>query len=326
MSFSASYDTGNPGAAGSNHEDLTSVLTTLAPKLTPITSLSAKRKAKNTLHEFTVDDLDDPDTEGVHEGEDVAAYQDKHANRVRLGARVQGFQRPWRVSQVQDAVESVGPAGVAKAKVKSLLELKRDMEATFASDNDAQAGGGGTKPKARGLGDWLDTAGPSDVPADYRCQTGQISTAGTGFTEANMQTMLSTMFDISGDNSNVALIADSALRNAISNFTRLQGTTDLPAQAVQVYNQKPKKVTLACDLFESDFGVVKVMNSNPKCSPAAAGDKDRGYFLNLNHIHVAELIPVRSKDQENKGGGERGFVECWATLAPHDPRAHGKIS
>lgn len=326
MAFSNSYDTVNTGSAVSNREDLTDILTTLAPTETPILSLSSKRKAKATYHEFTVDDLDDPDTDGVHEGADISAFQDKYENRARHGNYVQGFQRSWMVSQVQEAVESVGPAGVAQAKVKSMRELKRDVEAMIVSDNDRVAGSGSAKPKSRGLGDWLDSAGPSDVDPNYRTPSDQISTAGTSFTEANMQTMLASMYDVSGNNSNVTLIADTALRNTIANFTRLEGTTNLTAQAVQVYNQKPKQVSLAVDLFISDFGTVKIANSNPKCSPVAGGAKDRGYFVNFDFIHVAELIPMRSVEIDNKGGGERGYCECWLTLAPHDPRAHGKIS
>lgn len=274
-----------------------------------------------------MDDLAAPVTTGEHEGADISSFEDKYANRARLGNYCQGFQRPWMVSQVQEAVESVGPAGVAQARVKSMRELKRDVEATIVSDNDRQAGSGSDKSKMRGLGDWLDSSGPSDVPAAYRAPAAQVLTSGTSTTEAQLQAMLASMYNVSGNNSNVTLIADTALRNTISNFIKLEGATDNKAAAtVRVHNEKPKTVSLAVDLFISDFGTIKVTNSNPDCSPAASGDRDRGYLVNFDYIHVAELIPMASYDLENKGGGERGYCECWLTLAPHDPRAHGEIS
>ena len=329
MAFSKSYDTANPGAAVLNREDLTGILTTLAPKQTPVLSQCAKLKAQATLHEWGTDDLATPDTSGVFEGEDIQNYQDKFENQARLGNYIQGFQRPWRVSQVQEAVEKAGDAGVAKAQVKSMRELKRDIEAVLVSDNDRQAGSAGAKYKTRGLGDWIDNSGPSDVPAQYRTPAAQIVTGST-LGEDDMQNILGSMYRVSGEMNNVALIADTAVRNVVSNFTRLSSGGTNTQVAVQSYDSpaSAKKITLAVDFFESDYGMVRIQNSNPDCSPSGAllgdGDNDRSYFINFDYLHVADLIPTQNERQENKGGGDRGFVECWLALGCRDPRAHGK--
>jgi hypothetical protein len=76
MSFSNTYDPISPETVGSgvsNREDLTDVLTILAPEETPILSSANKEKASATFVEWTVDSLNytgylvNPEYYGVHE-------------------------------------------------------------------------------------------------------------------------------------------------------------------------------------------------------------------------------------------------------------------
>ena len=135
MSFSNTFDTTNTGPGVSNREDLTDVLTILAPEETPILSSAHKERASATNVEWTVDSLSAPQTTGISEGADVTAFTDKFAGRARLGNRVQKFRRAFMVSDLQEAVDSVGPAKIAQAEAKAIRELKRDIEATIASAN-----------------------------------------------------------------------------------------------------------------------------------------------------------------------------------------------
>ena len=84
-------------------------------------------------------------------------------------------------------------------------------------------------------------------------------------------------------------------------------------------------ITLSVEIYQSDFGTVSIVNSNPKCSPAATA-LDRGYFVNPEYYGIHELIPMGSTRLPNLGGGERGFVDCALTLGVYHPAAHGKIS
>jgi hypothetical protein len=180
MAFSNTYDTVNTGSAVSNREDLLDVLTILAPEATPVLSSASKSKANATFVEWTVDALSSPVTTGVAEGADVTAFTDKFAGRARLGNYVQKMRRDYMVSDLQNAVESVGPAKIAQAETKAVMELKRDVEATILSTNDRSVeDGAGTVYGMRGLGDWIDSAGPSDVPAAYRTPAASIHASGT---------------------------------------------------------------------------------------------------------------------------------------------------
>ena len=85
MAFSNTFDTTNPGSAVSNREDLTDVLTILAPEETPVLSSASKKRSSATFTEWTVDALSAPSTAGVDEGADVTTFTDQFAGRARLG-------------------------------------------------------------------------------------------------------------------------------------------------------------------------------------------------------------------------------------------------
>lgn len=325
MAFSNTYDTANTGSAVSNREHLTDVLTILAPEETPVLALASKSKARATFVEWTVDDLAAPSTAGISEGADVTSFNDKFANRARLGNYVQTWRRDWKVSNLQQAVESVGPAGVAEAESKAVREMKRDMEATFCSGNDRSAeDGAGTPYKTRGLGDWIDSAGPSDVPAAYRTPSASIHTSGD-VTEIVMNNILTSIYRQVGTSRDLTLVADTALRNEIvANMARAESTATFRSYQVNE-NATSKKITYNVTLFEGPQGMVSIVNMNPDCAPDTS-NKDTGYFIDPAKLDVAELIPVGTTRLENQGGGERGFVDGTAALCVKHPQAFGKIT
>ena len=329
MSISNTYQPNAPqaklgtGSAISNREDLSNELTLLAPEETPLLSLCSKGKASGTFSEWTADVLSAPSTAGISEGTDVTAFDDKFASRARLGNYTQIFRRDYIVSNLQQAVSSVGPANVAQAEAKSMRELKRDVEAAICSDNDRSVeNGAGTPYALRGLGDWLDSAGPSDVPAAYRTPSASIRLSAPSDTDFN--DIIASIYTVNGEANNLTLIAGVALRKVISNFQRSSGQATSPAEAVYRVTQdaSTKKITHAVTLYESDFGIVNIINANPACLP----NQNRGYVVNPKYLGFNTLIPMGSTRLENQGGGERGFVDMVGTLVCKHPGAHGKIA
>lgn len=320
MAFSNTYNTTNTGSAVSNREDLTSLVSILAPEETPVYSLCPKTKATATFHEWTVDSLADPVTSGISEGEDVSSFTDKFANRARLGNYIQWMRRDFMVSKIQQGAESVGPAKIAQAEAKAVRELKRDVEATLCGTQDRSVeDGAGTAYGCRGLGDWLDSAGPSDVPAAYRTPADSLHTSGT-LTETVFNTMITSIFRQVGIGGAFTLVADTALRRLISGFTRATQATynvNEPAQE--------KRITYSVGFYESDHGVVSIVNMNPACAPDTT-NKDYGYMLNPDYLGFAEFLPMGSQMLEDQGGGPRGLVDCAFTLEMRHPQAHGAIS
>ena len=331
MSFSNTFDTTNTGPGVSTREDLTDVLTILAPEETPILSSANKERATATNVEWTVDSLSAPSTAGISEGADVTAFTDQFAGRARLGNRVQKFRRDYMVSDLQEAVDSVGPAKIAQAEAKAIRELKRDVEATIAGVQDsATENGAGTANALRGLGDWLDSAGPSDVPAAYRTPAASIEDVGAGpFLESELNSMISSVFTVTGNTNSLMLVADVALRNDISEFARLDAAgaagANVGVRSVN-YDGNSGTIKLSVDLYQSDHGVVSIVNANPDCMPTTNPVNYTGYLLNPEYYGVHELIPMGSTRLPNLGGGDRGFVDCALTLGMYHPGAHGKIT
>lgn len=330
MAFSNTYDTTNPGSAVSNREDLTDVLSILAPEETPILSSLNKQKANATFVEWTVDSLAAPVTTGIDEGADVTAFTDKFAGRARLGNYVQKFRRDFKVSDLQEAVDSVGPAKIAQAEAKAIRELKRDIEATLASTNDrAVEDGAGTAYALRGLGDWLDSAGPSDVPSGFRTPAASIYTAAEAgsneFSEETLNSIITSIFEQTGSTNDLVLVADTGLRRVISDFARL-GDSTASVRRVN-YDGGSSEITLRVDMYASDHGVVSIVNANPACMPSFGGNtaNSSGYILNPEYAGIHELIPMGSTRLPNLGGGERGYVDCALTLGVYHPQAHGVI-
>ena len=326
MAFSNTYDTTNLGSAVSNREQLLDVLTILAPEETPVLSSAPKTKASATFTEWTVDSLSTPSTAGIAEGADVTSFTDKFSGRARLGNYVQKFRRDFMVSDLQNAVDSVGPAKIAQAEAKAVREIKRDIEATLMSNNDRSAeDGSGTPYKLRGLGDWIDSSGPADVPSAYRTPTGSIHASGA-FNEKVFNDLITSIYRVTGSTNSLTLVADTGLRRIISDFARTADVTSTLA-SVRNVNMESGSATikLTVEMYQSDHGLVSVVNMNPDCAPDVA-NKDTGYLVNPEYYGIAELIPLGSTRLQNLGGGERGYVDTTLTLLVKHPAAHGKIT
>jgi hypothetical protein len=82
-----------------------------------------------------------------------------------------------------------------------------------------------------------------------------------------------------------------------------------------------KEITLSVNTYDSDFGIITVINGNPACLP----DSSRGYIINPDYLGVAELMSLGSTRVPDQGGGQRGFVDAAAGLQVFSPLAHGKI-
>lgn len=322
MAFSNTFDTTSPGSAALNREDLHDAITQLAPSETPVLSSAEKFKANATYVEWGVDKLSAPTTTAVAEGADVSNFDDKFENVARLGNYVHKLRRSYRVSDLQQAVSSVGPQDIARAELKAVKELKRDAEAALIGTQDRAAeNGAGTAYTMRGLGDWLDSAGPSDVPAAYRTPADSIHSSGT-FTETILNRMVTSIYRVSGVTNSLTLVADTALRRVITDFSRADTITGAVRTNDNSYLNN--MIKLAVGVYQSDHGLVTIVDMNPDCSPDTT-NKDVGYLVNPEYYAVGELISLGSTRLPNLGGGERGYVDWTGTLKVSHPGAHGKI-
>lgn len=318
--YTPSAPAGRPGQGSgiANREDLDSRLTLLDAANYPLQMLCGRGpKAKSTLVEWTVDIYADPDDSGVPEGEDVTGFEDAFASVARLQGRVQHFRRSWRVSKEQQLSESAGPQDKARAKVKKMIELKRDIEKAIASSNDAVAQGAGIAAKMRGLDKWISTTPGSDVAADYVTPSASIITS---LTEITLNDVLRSIHEQNGEVNYLTAVNGSRVQQEIAEFQR---TDNNASETVYHVHQaaESKKVTLSVKIYESDFGFVKMALANPKCQSNL-----KSFLLNPNYVELRYLDEAKGYELEDQGGGPRGYTEAFLTLAVRDPRAHGKIT
>ena len=322
MAFSNTYDTTSPGSAALNREDLHDAISVLAPAETPVLSSADKFKCNATFVEWGVDKLASPSSTAVAEGSDVTDFDDKFESVARIGNYVQKLRRTFRVSDLQQAVSSVGPQDIARAEMKAVKELKRDIEKTLLGTQDRAAeNGGGTAYTLRGLGDWLDSTGPSDVPSDYRTPSGSIHASGD-FTETVLNSMIRSIYRVSGTTNALTFVVDTDLRSDVTGFARADTITG----AIRTYNSDSASnmIKLSVGVYQSDHGIVTIVDMNPDCSPDTT-NKDVGYLLNPDYYAVGELITLGSTRLPNLGGGDRGYVDWTGTLKVSHPGAHGVV-
>ena len=136
--------------------------------------------------------------------------------------------------------------------------------------------------------------------------------------------MITSIFRENGSSNNLMLVADTALRSEVSDFARVLETGKNDLRNVN-YEGGSSTIKVSVDLYQSDHGIVSVVNMNPDCAPDTT-NKDTGYLINPEYYGVHELIPMCSTRLPNQGGGERGYVDCALTLGVYQPAAHGKIT
>ncbi len=122
------------------------------------------------------------------------------------------------------------------------------------------------------------------------------------------------------------LVADTGLRQVIADFARVSAGAAENIRSVN-YNGESGTIKLSVDLYESDHGVVSIVNQNPDCAPSFGGNTatGSGYIVNPEYYGIHELIPMGSTRLPNLGGGDRGFVDCSLTLGAYPLPTHCSI-
>lgn len=334
-------------------EDVMNIISLLDYKTLPfLDRLRRGHQPFNEINSWTVDEYDDPSTEGVPERQDVSEYDDEASNRRKLSVFIQKWRRTWSVSDFAEKMDVYGlPEGeVSNAIMRALEVAGRDIECTFLSDNVTTDAGGPRQNafKTRGMGGWIWSPTGSEsysydgltdkfnIDSKYRTPEKQIGdTDYRKFTEKSLKGIFTSVFDNIGySQKGMTLLCGSALRVHLTAMT-LHGTTDtggisgLNNQAAnRRINLQGKTVTDTIDKYVGDFGEVDIVPSSWIGYDVGANnkvDKGRGYILDFDKLEVGFLGFKMPKELEDRGGGRRGFVDTYGVLRCIDPRPHGKI-
>ena len=315
-------------------EDLADYIALVDAKDTPIVSMAPKgNKPGNTLLEWQADNMPSAVTTGSVDGVDVSSYENLNSGRALLQNYIQVFQRAIRVSPL--AVDVSRVAGLrdelAGMVAKGIKTLKRDMEATVSSDNDAQADNGTVPYLTKALGTYISTtggAGGTQIPSAFRTPSASINTTATAsFAESDAQGVLTSIYGQTGQFKEYDCVVGTTLKRAFSNllFTSSvssDATNNLAATAIRTFSRDANSdaYIASVDIFEGDFGRLKLHPS--LFTPNAF----RGYVLDMDLLELRYTNMPEVRELPDAGGGPARLIKAVAGLVCKNPLGLGKFA
>ncbi|MDR1817566.1 MAG: DUF5309 domain-containing protein [Puniceicoccales bacterium] len=317
-----------------DREDLLDIVTTLSPQETPLFASTRKGKRPgNVLTEWLTDSLDLPNIAGKIEGEDVTSHKNPFANRAVVKNRVQTFTESWKVSREQEIIS--GPtsvkANIADAKAKALNQLKVNMAAALGSDQQAVTAASGVATLTRGLGAWVsDTqsgSGTSDIPASVRTPSSSIVSTNE-LSETQFNGILQSVYEASGAKKNYTAYLGPTLKRIVTEWKR--GLNAIKDDSLDVpVDGEVKTIVLAVEIYEGDFGVVKLVPDlflgRANNTGLTSNSRYRGYVVTPELLELGFAEAPTAVDQPDQGGGKRGYFEAMMSIRCLHPAGFGKI-
>ena len=286
-----------------------------------------------------MDANDDPILGGIIDGKDVVDvdYINPASKRAKAHGRIQKFRKAWMISDMAQNVSNV--AGVGKngekprAIKKSILELKRSMEATFLCDQDSQADNGSTLAYlTRGVGRWISNTAQSDLPcppAFMTPATSIISKTTATTLEDDVNAVMESIYQQTGQQKDFDLICGTALKKRFSSFAAWvpNGVSTVPLRTFQ-QEAIAKQIINTVDFWQGDFGSVKLILSLFLAKDSATPNvfNGRGYMIDWQQFELRYNRMPGYHDNPDLGGGPRGYVDAICGLVVYNPLGLGKIA
>ena len=337
-------------------EDLADYIAIVDQKSTPLVSMAPKGKdLGNAQFSWLVDNYQAPQLQGVVDGTDVTVSSASNpvTNRTRLNNYAQVFRRDLRVGFIAQTQDVAGVTNeVANGVAKKLVELKRDMEATFACTNQAAQADNGTNAYLTGsLGNWLNSTNSSNIGAlasgsafapaggvtPGSAATNAISSVtSANFAESTVQNVLTAIYSNTGVFRDYDCILGTTLKRAFTNLTaskttEVANTNSIAASTVRTFNSELSSSTFASsiDVFEGDFGRLVLHPTTfigGKNSAALAAEAYRGYVIPMDMVEIRYAKLPEVKDLPDAGGGPIRLVQAIAGLVVKNPAGFGMFA
>ena len=282
-----------------NKEDVSDIITNIAPYDTPIYSRIGHTKATQVIHEWLEDTLGDAQQNAHPEGYTYSTVD--AVPRVRLHNYTQIMHRGMQVTDSQEAVLHYGiRSEMAYQMAKTLKELAFDCEKAIIEQDTQDPGGMGTSPTPRkfgGLPYWI-------VTNDF---------ANSGAARSLTFDLINTALEqtwISGGKPSILLVSPRNKR-VISTFTA--------GHTKYMDGNKTHKLSHMISVLETDFGTLQCMTD--RFMP-----NDTIYGLSPEYIKKAFLRNFKTGDVPKINDMGRRIVNGEWTLEMRAEKAHFKIS
>lgn len=298
-------------------EDLQDDIYDISPMDTPFMSNIGRGSASAVFHEWQTDVLDTASADNATiEGDD--ATTNTATPSVRLGNYTQIMDKVVRVTHTMRAVDTAGRRDeLSYQQSKRGRELKRDIESSFLSNNAATSGAAAAARKLAGAGAWLWTnqvqqGASATTPTVTSGAPTTAPTAGTTatFTEANLKTLLASIWDAGGDPT--VVMVGSHNKQLASSFSGI-ATLYRDSQGMQ-----PATIVGAADAYVSNFGQLQIVAN--RFQPAGTA-----YAFDMEYWEAAYLEPIQSTPLAKTGHSDQTLLYCEVTLCAKNPDSSGKV-
>ena len=280
-------------------EDLSNIITNIAPEETPYMSNIGRESISNSLFEYQTDTLAAAAANKQIEGDDVASF-DAVTATVRLQNYAQISRKTIILSATEEVVNKAGRRSeLAYQIAKRSAELKRDQEFTMLNGAVAAAGNTSTARGTASLGAFLktniDKASDGTNPS-YTTLPSSARTDGTvrTFTETILKNVIQQVWTSGG--------APKILMTGPVNKQRVSGFSGIASSRFNINGgEKPATLIGAVDLYVSDFGTVAVI--------ANRFQRERdAWVLDPEYAKMTVLRPYQQIELAKTGDAEKRML------------------
>ncbi len=276
---------------GSRREDLLSIVGNVTPDGTPLMTMLKTSTASNTLHEW-LEDYITPPTSVTYAAEGAAATYSALVQPQRRNNATAIITQTFRVSGTEKAINpGSGQDPLDYQGSKALTNWKMNAEFTLVRGSFA-SGASGTARQMSGLTNVITTLYTS-------------RNSGTSLSETEFQDMHQHSWEQGGNEESFDLVlVPAGLKRKIDGFT---------AGGTKYVDQSDKKLTQPVAIYETSFGVVRIMQHRYVQS-AAATPGPRFFGIKENKYRVAYLRKPFKEMLAKDGDRENGQIVGEFTL------------
>jgi hypothetical protein len=280
-------------------EDLSNIITNIAPEETPYMSNIGRESISNSLFEFQSDTLAAAAANKQIEGDDVASF-DAVTATVRLQNYAQISRKTIILSATEEVVNKAGRRSeLAYQIAKRSAELKRDQEFTMLNGAVAAAGSTSVARGTASLGAWVKTNVDKQTDGtnpSYTTLPNSARTDGTvrTFTETILKNVIQQVWAAGG--------APKILMTGPVNKQRVSGFSGIASSRFNINGgEKPATLIGAVDLYVSDFGTVAVI--------ANRFQRERdAWVLDPEYAKMVVLRPYQQIELAKTGDAEKRML------------------
>ncbi len=306
-------DTFTTYSAIGNREDLSDIIYNVDPTDTPFLSGAPKTKATAVNHEWQTQALASAvTTNAVLEGSD--AITDAVTATVRLGNICQISDKVARVTGTQQTVDKAGRGNELDYQmIMKGKELKRDMETTLLYPQIKATGDATTARTLAGMLAWIatndvfETTGSGSSPSPVTGADARNDGTQVAFTEARLKAALQLIWVSGGDPDKIML----------GGFNKQQ-MSSFVGRGTPTEDTKSKKIVATVDVYESDFGTLKVVANRFQRSRDVL-------ILQSDMWKVAYLRNMKTVELAKTGDSERRQIICEYTLEACNEKSSGGV-